>query len=141
MGASAPALATQRPHSGCITLEIYNRRIHIREFSLPVLIGFYDIERQRPQRVLIDVELRLAPLTGTMADDVSATVNYDLLHRGIPKLVAGRHFNLQETLCHEILALCANLDGVRGARVWVRKPDIYADCESAGYEAEVGIPE
>jgi dihydroneopterin aldolase len=59
------------------------------------------------------------------------------MHQGIPALVANRHFKLQETLCHEILAFCAALKGVASARVWVRKPDIYSDCESAGYTAEV----
>lgn len=120
------------------TLEFRHRRIRIRKYSLPVSIGFYEVEKQRPQRVLIDIDLHLAPLSHEIPDDVHATVNYDLVHKEIPKLVAGRHFNLQETLCHEILAMCARLEGVTGVRVWVRKPDIYADCESAGYEAEVG---
>lgn len=120
-------------------MKITHRRIRIREYSLPVSIGFYEVEKQRPQRVLIDIDLRLAPLTQAIPDDVQATVNYDLVHKAIPGLVAGRHFNLQETLCHELLALCAGLDGVTGARVWVRKPDIYTDCESAGYEAEIDL--
>lgn len=120
-------------------MEFFNRSIRIREFSQLVSIGFYEVEKRRPQRVLIDVDLHLAPLAHEIPDEVSASVNYDRVHQAIPKLVAGRHFNLQETLCHEILALCAKLEGVRGARVWVRKPDIYADCESAGYEAEVRV--
>ena len=115
--------------------EFINRRIRIREFSQLVSIGFYPVEKTRPQRVLIDVDLHLAPLSHAIEDDISATVNYDALHGQIPKLVANRHFNLQETLCHEILGLCAKLKGVQKAHVWVRKPDVYADCESAGYEA------
>jgi dihydroneopterin aldolase len=121
-------------------MEFFNRCLSIRKLSLPVSIGFYEIEKLRLQRVLIDVELRLPPLSHGIADDVLATVDYDQMHQAISKLVVDRHFNLQETLCHEILALCARLDGVTGARVWVRKPDIYTDCESAGYEAEVGVP-
>lgn len=118
-------------------MDFVNRCIRIREYSQLVSIGFYPVEKQRPQRVLIDVDLHLAPLTHAIADDISATVNYDYLHTHIPKLVANRHFNLQETLCHEILALCARLKGVHKARVWVRKPDVYPDCDSAGYEATV----
>ena len=116
-----------------------NRRLSIRKLSLPVSIGFHEIEKLRPQRVLIDIEVRLVPLTHDIPDDVRATVDYDLIHKKILALVADRHFNLQETLCHEILQFCASLDGVAGARVWVRKPDIYANCESAGYEAEVSL--
>jgi len=116
--------------------DFFNRRIRIHEYCLPVSIGFHEAEKLRPQRVLIDVELHLAPLTHGIPDAVQATVDYDRVHGLIPKLVAGRHFNLQETLCHEILAECVKLVGVVSARVWVRKPDIYADCASAGYEAE-----
>lgn len=118
-------------------MNFVNRCIRIREYSQLISIGFYPVEKQRPQRVLIDVDLHLAPLTQAIPDDISATVNYDYLHTHIPKLVANRHFNLQETLCHELLALCTRLQGVQKARVWVRKPDVYPDCESAGYEATV----
>jgi dihydroneopterin aldolase len=120
-------------------LEFFNRCISIRKFSLHVSIGFFEVEKLRPQRVLIDIELRLAPLVHEIPDDVGATVNYDLVHKALPKRAAGRHFNLQETLCHEILALCVGFDGVVSASVWVRKPDIYPDCESAGYQAEAGV--
>lgn len=118
-------------------MEFINRCIRIREFSQLVSIGFYPVEKQRPQRVLIDVDLHLGPLSHVIADDISDTVNYDYVHANVPKLVAHRHFNLQETLCHEILALCTKLKGVQKIRVWVRKPDVYADCESAGYEATI----
>ena len=120
-------------------LEFFNRRICIHKLSLPISIGFHEVEKLCPQCVLIDIEVRLVPLAHEIPDDVRATVDYDLIHKAIPALVVARHFNLLETLCHEILELCASLDGVAGARVWVRKPDIYANCESAGYEAEVGV--
>ena len=117
-------------------MEFFNRCISIRRLSLPVLIGFHHGEVNRAQRVLIDIELRLAPVSQALPDDVSSTVDYDTVYQGMPTLVANRHFKLQETLCHEILAFCAKLEGVASVRVWVRKPDIYGDCESAGYEAE-----
>lgn len=118
-------------------MKLFNRRFCIRDYCLSVSIGFHEAERLAPQNILIDLDLRLEPLTQGIPDDVSATTYYDQLHTALPKLVADRHFNLQETLCHEILALCMRLDGVAGARAWVRKPDIYRDCSSAGYEAEV----
>lgn len=122
-------------------MEFFNRRICIHKLSLPVSIGFHEAEKRQPQRVLIDIELRLPPLKHGIPDDVQATVDYDLVYKAMPNVLGQRHFNLQETLCHKILAFCTGLDGVIGARVWVRKPDVYADCESAGYEAEVSITE
>lgn len=120
-------------------MEFFNRRLGIHKLSLSVSIGFYEIEKLRPQRVLIDIELRLAPLSHAIPDDLRATVDYDQVQKAVSTLVVDRHFNVQETLCHHILTLCAKLQGVASARVWVRKPDIYIDWESAGYEAAVGV--
>ncbi|MDP5239036.1 dihydroneopterin aldolase [Uliginosibacterium sp. 31-16] len=113
-----------------------NRRLRIRQLCLPASIGFHAAEKLHTQRVLIDIELSLAPLTHEIPDEIGASVDYDLLYQAIPELLADRHFNLLETLCHAILARCAALQGVVAAHVAVSKPDIYADCESAGYSAE-----
>jgi 7,8-dihydroneopterin aldolase/epimerase/oxygenase len=117
-------------------VEFINRRISIRNFCTQASIGFHPAEQRQPQRVLIDIDLHLPVLRGNMPDEVSATVDYDQVYAAIPHLLAGRHFNLQETLCHELLACCMALPGVSSARVRIRKPDAYADCESAGYSAE-----
>lgn len=113
-----------------------NRRLCIRQLCLPVSIGFHAAEKLHAQRVLIDIELSLVPLTHEIPDEIQASVDYDLLYQAIPELVADRHFNLLETLCHALLMCCAELQGVMAAHVAVSKPDIYANCESAGYSAE-----
>lgn len=120
-------------------MEFINRRISIRNFCAQASISFHPAEQRQTQRVLIDIDLHLPALHGEIPDDVSATVNYDQVYAAIPPLLAGRHFNLQETLCHELLRYCVALEGVCSARVRIRKPDAYADCESAGYEAEARV--
>lgn len=118
-------------------MEFVIRRIRIRNFCAQASIGFHPAEQRQTQRVLIDIDLHLPALHGEIHDDVSATVDYDQVYAAIPPLLAGRHFNLQETLCHALLQICMALPGVCGARVCIRKPDAYADCESAGYAAEL----
>lgn len=118
-------------------MEFINRRLSLRNCRAQASIGFHPAEQQRPQTVLIDIDLHLPVLHGEMPDEVSATVDYDQVHAAIPRLLASRHFKLQETLCHTLLEYCMALPGVSGARVRIRKPDAYADCESAGYTAEL----
>ena len=114
------------------------RTIFLRDFEVIASIGIHTFERQNPQRIIIDVELFLAEdaAGGTGEDRIETVLDYDFLRERIREIVGGRHFNLQETLCAELLDLCLARGEVAGARVSTRKPDVYPDCDSVGVEME-----
>ncbi len=112
------------------------RRILLEDFSVDASIGIHESERAAPQRVLVSVMLELSEQWRDPADRIEQALDYDFLRSGILALVGGRHFNLQETLCQEILALCLKHKGIRRVRVTTRKPDVYPDCKSIGFELE-----
>lgn len=97
-------------------------------------IGIYDHERAAPQRVLIDAELLLSPVSEPMSDDIDDSLNYDVIRETIVKIVASRHFDLQETLARELFDALRMLDGVIGLRVLTAKPDAYPDCKQIAYQ-------
>ena len=97
-------------------------------------IGIYDHERVAPQRVLIEVELLLSPVSEPMSDDIDDSLNYDVIRETIVKIVASRHFDLQETLARELFDALRMLDGVIGLRVRTAKPDAYLDCKQIAYQ-------
>ncbi|HZF42194.1 MAG TPA: dihydroneopterin aldolase [Sphingomonadaceae bacterium] len=109
-------------------------KIVIDGYALDVDIGFHEFEIGRPQRLLVTVEVWVAPSAFPTDDDAASAWNYDLLHRAIARLVAGRRFNLQETVAREIYDLVAARPAVTALRVSTRKPDIYADCVGVGVE-------
>ncbi len=111
-----------------------DRRIFIRDFRLQVSIGIHDFEKEAPQTVVVNVDLRLAPPGQAHNDRIANVLNYDTVHDGIVALAKSRHFNLQETLVEAILDLCLLQPGVVEARVSTEKPDVYKDCR-VGYEA------
>ena len=75
------------------------------------------------QKLLVSVALLLdLPAAG---DEIANVADYDFVREGVLRLAAERHFNLQETLCGEILALCLSQPGVLGAVVQTDKPDVY----------------
>lgn len=115
------------------------RRIRLEDFRLPVSIGIHDFERQGPQAVIVNVELELSPEWRDPGDKIEHALDYDFLRNGIVALAANRHFNLQETLAEEILKLCLAQRGLRRAKVSTRKPDVYPDCKSIGFEIEATI--
>ena len=111
-----------------------DRHIFIRDLRLQVSIGIYDFELAKPQAVVVNVALFLAPPERAAEDDIANVLNYDVIHDGIVALAKSRHFNLQETLVEAILDLCLAQQQVIEARVSTEKPDVYKDCR-VGYEA------
>jgi len=110
------------------------RRILLRDFAVPVDIGFHDFEVGRPQRVFVTVEVWLDEAAFAATDDVAVAWDYDFLRTEILALVAGRRYNLQETLAREIYMLVAARAGVKGLRISISKPDVYPDCAAVGVE-------
>ncbi len=86
-----------------------------------------------PQRVVLTVWLTCDYGTQRFADEIASVVDYDFVREGIRALVSGRHFQLQETLCEDVAALCFADPRVREVRVRSVKPDIYPDA-SVGCE-------
>jgi dihydroneopterin aldolase len=110
------------------------RRILLRDFAVPVDIGFHDFEVGNPQRVSVTVEVWLDESAFAGEDKVAAAWDYDFLRTEILALVEGRRYNLQETLAREIYTLVAARAGVKGLRIATSKPDVYPDCAAVGVE-------
>ncbi|PZN94551.1 MAG: dihydroneopterin aldolase [Alphaproteobacteria bacterium] len=115
-------------------LQPQRRKIMLEDFDLPVDIGFHAFEIGTPQRLRVNVEVWLAATHFPQCDTVAEAWDYDVLRTAILALVAGRRFNLQETVAHEIYELVAARQGVEAVRVSTRKPDIYPDCAAVGVE-------
>jgi dihydroneopterin aldolase len=116
------------------------RRIMLEDFRLPVSIGIHDFERSAPQMVIVNVALELSDEMPDPRDRIEDALDYDFIRAGIMAIIKNRHFNLQETLCQEILELVLARGGVRRAKVSTRKPDVYPDCKSIGFEMEAEAP-
>ena len=110
------------------------RKVVLEDYELRLDIGFHDFEVGNPQRLLVTVEVWIDERSFAASDAAEIAWDYDFLRTEIGALVAGRRFNLQETLVREIYDLVAARRGVTALRVATRKPDIYADCAGVGVE-------
>ncbi len=110
------------------------RKIMLEDFDVAVDIGFHDFEIGTPQRLRINIEVWLAETAFPRCDTVAQAWDYDVLRTAVLGLVAGRRFNLQETVAHSIYDMVAARHGVTAIRVSTRKPDIYPDCAAVGVE-------
>jgi dihydroneopterin aldolase len=98
--------------------------------KLSVEIGIHDYERGVRQRVLVDV-VTVVDKNWSGADDISTVIDYDYILNGI-KALEDRQFDLQETLCGEILDVALGPDAVIAAQVTTRKTEAYADAAAVG---------
>jgi 7,8-dihydroneopterin aldolase/epimerase/oxygenase len=112
------------------------RHVFVRDLDCQALIGIYDHEKVKPQRVVVNIDLSVKEGSGD--DDISHVVSYEIIVKKVEAILAEGHINLVETLCEKIAASCLKDKRVIAARVRVEKPDIIPNARSVGVEIERG---
>jgi FolB domain-containing protein len=98
-------------------------RIFVRDFVLPVRIGAYAHERDKPQNVRFNVEANvLRP--DHAAQDIRDVFSYDLITDSIRMIVAQEHIALVEMLAERIAALILTHPRVTAVTVRVEKLEV-----------------
>ena len=117
------------------------RRLFLRNHGVMIVIGVHDFEQQRPQRVLINVDLYVPlALSSPTHDNLDEVLDYDFIRQRVADRISQGAIHLQETLCDDLLASMLAHPHVRAARVSTEKPDVYPDCAGVGCEV-FGIKE
>ncbi len=115
-------------------------RVYVRDLVLPANIGVYDHERLGPQRVRINVDLRVEENRAPLDDEIANVYSYADVITGIRGIIAGGHINLVETLAERIADFCLADRRVVSARVGVDKLDVEPDAAAVGVEIERTAP-
>lgn len=110
-------------------------RMFIRDLVLRCRIGVYAHEKLHPQRVRINVSMRVQPDMAPRNDDIANVLSYDQVLGEIKRLAAGGHINLVETLAETIADICLTDHRVIEARVMIEKLDVEPEA-SVGVEIE-----
>lgn len=117
-------------------MNIKSYRLFLQRLEVPARIGIHAFERQEAQRLAISIELELDPAALPSADAIAGTFDYDWVRDEVLRLVASRHYDLQETLAREIVGVMAGRLEVRRVVVETAKPDVFADVEAVGCRLE-----
>jgi 7,8-dihydroneopterin aldolase/epimerase/oxygenase len=114
------------------------RHVFVRDLECMALIGIYDTEKIKAQRIVVNIDLSVKETEGPMTDEISHVVSYEIIAKKVETIIAEGHINLVETLCEKIAQSCLTDRRVLAARVRVEKPDIIPNARSVGVEIERG---
>lgn len=102
-------------------------KIALEELEIKMFLGLHDFERVAPQRVLVSAEIAVTGFAGSARD----YFDYDRVADHI-RSFAGQHIETQEELVMRIHRFITGLEGVTGATVASKKPDVYPDARAVG---------
>ena len=95
----------------------------MRDFVLPARIGAYAHEREKPQNVRFNVDVKvLRP--DRMVEDIRDVFSYDLITDAIRMVIAQEHIALVEMLAERIAALILMHPRVTSTTVRVEKLEV-----------------
>ena len=110
--------------------------IRITDLSLLTIIGIFDWERTRKQKVVINVEIRFNAAKAVRSDKIENTIDYKTITKKIIKHVEGSRYLLLEKLTDQVLQIVMDDPKVRSAKVRVDKPGALRFAKSVSIELE-----
>ena len=103
--------------------------VFVRGLAIEAEIGIYPHERGKPQPLVVDLEVSLAPVeVGHLAE----TLNYETLAAAARDLAAASHIDLVETYAQRLAEACLADPRVTSVRVRVEKPQAIPGALASG---------
>ena len=112
----------------------YEKKVLIKELILNIKLGYFDFEREKPQKVKFSLEVNYKDKKPTNDKDLKSIVNYDKLVKLIKKLVKNRHYNFLETLAEDIFDELFKDKRIDKIVLKIEKLEIIKDCSSVGIQ-------
>jgi len=114
--------------------------IRIKDLRLRTLIGFNPEERQKPQDVVINLEIHYPFSPALLEDNVEAALNYKSVTKRIIQHVENGQFLLLEKLVADVMHICLDYEHVTFARVSIDKPHALRFADSVSLTLEHQVP-
>ena len=116
------------------TLFNYEKKILIKDLTLDLKLGYYDFEKDKPQKVKFTLEVDYRDKKPTNDGDLNSIVNYDKIVKLIKKLVKNKHYNFLETLAEDVFDELFKDERIDKITLQIEKLEILKDCSSVGIQ-------
>ena len=112
----------------------YEKKILIKDLTLDLKIGYYDFEKDKPQKVKFSLEVDYRDKKPTNDKDLKSIVNYDRIVKLIKKLIKNKHYNFLETLAEDVFDELFEDKRIDKISLQIEKLEIMKDCSSVGIQ-------
>ena len=112
----------------------YEKKVLIKELILSLKLGYYDFEKEKPQKVKFSLEANYEDKKPTNDKDLKSIVNYSKVVRLIKKLVKNKHYNFLETLAEDVFDELFKDKRIEKINLKIEKLEIMKDCSSVGIQ-------
>ena len=112
----------------------YEKKILIKDLTLDLKLGYYDFEKDKPQKVKFTLEVNYRDKNPTNDKDLKSIVNYDKIVKLIKKLVKNKHYNFLETLAEDVFDELFKDKRIDKITLQIEKLEIMKDCSSVGIQ-------
>jgi dihydroneopterin aldolase len=112
----------------------YDKKIIINDLILKILLGYYDFEKIKKQKVKFNLEISFTNQRLTNDKDIKKIVNYENAINIISKLVKKKHYNFLETLAEYIFDKLFVDNRVDKVLLRIEKLEIIKKTKSVGIE-------
>ena len=112
----------------------YEKKILIKDLTLDLKLGYYDLEKEKKQKVKFNLEIDYEDKKPTNDKDIKSIVNYGKVVKLITKLVKKRHYNFLETLAENIFDELFKDKRIGKIMLRIEKLEILKECSSVGIQ-------
>ena len=112
----------------------YEKKILIKDLILDLKLGYYDFEKEKPQKVKFSLEIDYEDKKPTNDKDIKSIVNYGLVVKLIKKLTKNKHYNFLETLAEDVFDVLFKDKRIGKIKLQIEKLQILKDCTSVGIQ-------
>jgi len=112
----------------------YEKKILIKELTLDLKLGYYEFEKEKPQKVKFSLEIDYEDKKPTSDKDIKSIVNYGKVVKLITKLVKNKHYNFLETLAEDVFDILFKDKRIGKIMLQIEKLEILKECTSVGIQ-------
>ena len=112
----------------------YEKKVLIKELILDLKLGYYDFEKEIPQKVKFSLEIDYEDKKPSNDKDLKSIVNYAKIVKLIKKLVKNKHYNFLETLAEDGFDELFKDRRIDKISLQIEKLEILKDCSSVGIQ-------
>jgi len=112
----------------------YEKKILIKELILDLKLGYYDFEKEKPQKVKFSLEIDYEDKKPTSDEDIKSIVNYGQVVKLITKLTKNKHYNFLETLAEDVFDVLFKDKRIGKIMLKIEKLEIIKECASVGIQ-------